>query len=172
MVERLSEHPMARAIVDGANSRILAAVDVSEFTAVTGRGVTGIVEGRGVLVGQRSFLEANNVQNLIQLDARADEWQRSGKTVMFVSIDGQFAGLLAGSDPVKSSTPEAIQLMHSMGLRIVMLTGDNEKTAQVVATSLGIDEFAAGMRPDEKLLRIQSLKNERPSSGDGGGWNE
>ncbi len=157
-VERNSEHPLAHAIVAGANERGLAIPTVEAFDSVTGGGVHGTVEGKTVLIGKRSLLASRDVQNLAALDERADELQRQGRTVMLVAVDQQFVGLLAVSDPIKNSTPEAIRTLHELGLRIIMLTGDNETTARTVADKLGIDEFHAGVRPEDKHERIKALK--------------
>jgi len=159
-VEQNSEHPLAHAIVVGAKDRKLSVPTVDQFNSVTGGGVYGIVEGKKILIGKRSLLEEKNVQHLASLDDRADELQRQGRTVMYVAVDGQFAGLVAVSDPIKPSTPEAVQSLHELGLRVIMLTGDNEKTARTVAEKLGIDEFHAGVRPEDKHERIKSLKAE------------
>lgn len=157
-VERHSEHPLARAVVAGASSRNLVAGEVHDFVSMTGSGVQGNVEGQVVLAGQRSLFDEQRVPVPGLLEARAEELRQQGRTVMFVAVDGRCAGLLAVSDPIKNSTPEAVRSLHAMGLRIVMLTGDNPTTAGVVASTLGIDEFAAALRPDEKLFRIQKLK--------------
>jgi Cu+-exporting ATPase len=159
-VEQNSEHPLARAIVAGAKDRNLSMPTVEAFDSVTGGGVQGTVEGKAVLVGKRSLLADRNVQNLAALDERADELQRQGRTVMYVAVDGRFAGLVAVSDPIKASTPEAVRTLHGLGLRVIMLTGDNEKTARVVAERLGIDEFHAGVRPEDKHERIKNLRAE------------
>jgi Cu+-exporting ATPase len=159
-VERNSEHPLAHAIVAGAKDRGLPVPTVEEFNSITGGGVYGTVEGKAVLIGKRSLLADKGVQNLAALDVRADELQRQGRTVMFVAVDGKFAGLVAVSDPIKASTPEAVRTLHDLGLRVIMLTGDNEKTARTVAEKLGIDEFHAGVRPEDKHERIKALKAE------------
>lgn len=159
-VEQNSEHPLARAIVVGARDRNLSVPTVEAFNSVTGGGVHGTAEGKAVLIGKRSLLADRDVQNLAALDARADELQKQGRTVMFVAIEQRFAGLLAVSDPIKASTLEAVQTLHSLGLRVIMLTGDNEKTAKVVAEKLGIYEFHAGVRPEDKYARIKALKSE------------
>jgi Cu+-exporting ATPase len=159
-LEQQSEHPLARAIVEGAKDRSLDLSSVDDFDSVTGGGVHGSVDGKKVLIGKRSFLEENSTSNLFHLDDRADELQQQGRTVMYVAVDGTFAGLVAVSDPIKQSTTEAVDTLHDLGLRIIMLTGDNEKTARTVAEKLGIDEFEAGVRPEDKLERIKSLKAE------------
>ncbi len=157
-VEQQSEHPLARAIVEGAKGRSLDLSSVDDFDSVTGGGVHGSVDGKKVLIGRRSFLEENGTNNLSTLGDKADELQQQGRTVMYVAVDGTFSGLVAVSDPIKQSTPEAVETLHDLGLRIIMLTGDNEKTAKTVAEKLGIDEFEAGVRPEEKHERIKSLK--------------
>ncbi len=159
-VEQNSEHPLAHAIVVGARDRKLSVPTVDQFNSVTGGGVQGNVEGKKILIGKRSLLATEDVQNLAALDDRADELQRQGQTVMYVAANGRFAGLVAVSDPIKDSTAEAVQSLHGLGLRIIMLTGDNEKTAKTVADKLGIDEFYAGVRPEDKLERIKALKAE------------
>ena len=157
-LEQQSEHPLAHAIVEGAKDRDLDLSSVDDFDSVTGGGVHGSVDGVKVLIGKRSLLEENGTSNLSVLDDRADELQQQGRTVMYVAVDGTFAGLVAVSDPIKESTLEAVETLHDLGLRIIMLTGDNEKTAKTVAEKLGIDEFEAGVRPEDKHDRIKSLK--------------
>lgn len=159
-VEQNSEHPLAHAIVVEAKDRNLTVPRVNDFGSVTGGGVHGTVEDKNVLIGKRSLLSSNNVQNLTTLDGRADALQQQGRTVMYVAVDQQFAGLVAVSDPIKQSTPEAVQSLHVLGLRLIMLTGDNEKTAKIVAEKLGIDEFHAGVRPEDKHDRIKKLRAE------------
>jgi Cu+-exporting ATPase len=159
-VEQNSEHPLAHAIVVGAKDRGLTLPTVVEFDSVTGGGVHGTVEDNKVLIGKRSLLEEKGVQNLAALDDRAVELQRQGRTVMYVAVDGRFAGLVVVSDPIKDSTHEAVQSLHGLGMRIIMLTGDNEKTAKVVAEKLGIDEFHAGVRPEDKHEQVKTLQAE------------
>ena len=159
-VEQNSEHPLAHAIVVGAKERGINVPSVEQFDSVTGGGVHGTVEGKIVLIGKRSLLADKNVQDLASMDASADELQQQGRTVMYVAVNQQFAGMLAVSDPIKSSTPEAVRALHDLGLRIIMLTGDNEKTARTVAEKLGIDEFRASVRPEDKLEKIKALHGE------------
>jgi Cu+-exporting ATPase len=159
-VEQHSEHPLAHAIVMGAKDRGLMLPAVEGFESVTGGGVHGNVESQTVLVGKRSLLAEWGVQDLAALDDQADELQRLGYTVTFVAVGGRFAGLVAVSDPIKNSTPEAVRALHDLGMRIIMLTGDNEKTAKVVGEKLGIDEFHGGVRPDDKHQRVKALRAE------------
>jgi Cu+-exporting ATPase len=159
-VEQNSEHPLARAIVAGATARSMAVPVVADFDSVTGGGARGNVEGRAVLVGKRAWLAEEGVADLAALDDRASALQQQGRTVMHVAVDGQFAGLIAVSDPIKDSTPEAVRSLHDLGLRIIMLTGDSEQTARTVAAGLGIDEFRAGVKPEGKHELVRALQAE------------
>ncbi len=159
-VEQNSEHPLAHAIVKGARDRKLNVLKVDEFNSVTGGGVQGTVEGKSVLIGKRLLLADKHVLNLAALDEQADALQQRGHTVMYIAIDQQFAGLVVVADAIKPSTLEAVRSLHELGMRIIMLTGDNEKTARTVAEELGIVEFHAGVRPEEKHERIKALKSE------------
>ncbi|MCA9088953.1 MAG: heavy metal translocating P-type ATPase, partial [Planctomycetaceae bacterium] len=159
-IEQRSEHPLAHAVVQAAKDRLLYVDDAADFDSITGGGVEGSVGGKSIVIGKRSLLAERDVEAIGELDDQAEELQQQGRTVMYVAIDQKFAGLLAVSDPVKESTAEAVQTLHELGLRIIMLTGDNEKTARFVAEKLGIDEFEAGVRPEEKHRRIKELKSE------------
>ncbi len=157
-LEQQSEHPLARAIVEGAQDRGLQLSAVDDFDSITGGGVRGSVDGAKVLIGNRPLLKDNGVSNFSALDERAVGLQQQGRTVMFVAVDNAFVGLIAVSDPIKDSTPEAVKALQGLGLRIIMLTGDNEITARTVAQQLGIDEFEAGVSPEDKHERIKALK--------------
>jgi P-type Cu+ transporter len=159
-VEQNSEHPLARAIVAGAAAQNLAVPAVAHFDSVTGGGARGSVEGREVLVGKRGWLAEEGVADLAALDDRAEALQRQGRTVMHVAVDRRLAGLIAVSDPMKASTPEAVRSLHGLGLRIIMLTGDSEETARTVAAELGIDEFRAGVKPEGKHALVRALQAE------------
>ena len=155
-LEKGSEHPLAEAIVDGAKERGVAVADASGFEAVTGKGVSGTVSGRAVALGNRAMME------LLGLDpqaasVQADALRAEGCTAMFVAVDGKLAGIVAVADPVKATTAEAIRALHESGLRIIMATGDNEKTARAVATKLGIDDIRADMLPESKKALIDEL---------------
>jgi Cu+-exporting ATPase len=156
-VERASEHPLAQAIVAGAEARGAVLTDVNDFQSLTGKGVTGTVEGRQVAIGNARLLEdlGLGVQALV---GRADELQREGQTVMFVAVNKAVAGILGVVDPTKTSTPEAIKLLHEAGLRVVMLTGDNSAIAHAVARNLGIDEVEAEVLPAQKIEAIKRLQ--------------
>jgi Cu+-exporting ATPase len=156
-LEQNSEHPLARAVVQAARERDIAIASAEEFTSVTGGGIRGRVDGRTILVGNQRFLEENDI-DLGQLAGQAADLQSQGRTVIFAAVDGKPAGLVAIADPIKASTPEAVRRLHELGLKIVMLTGDNVRTAQAVAATLGIDDYGAGMTPDMKQQRIKELR--------------
>lgn len=158
-LERGSEHPLAAAIVNGATERGIALENASNFKSVTGKGVLGEVGGRSVALGSQQFITELNV-SMDVLTAQADTLRRDGQTVMFVAIDGKAGGLLGVSDPIKESTAEAIETLHKSGIRIVMLTGDNRATADVVAQKLGIDEVMAEVLPEQKSEAIKRLQAE------------
>jgi P-type Cu+ transporter len=158
-IEQRSEHPLASAIVKGAQERDLKISNVTDFESVTAAGVMGTVDGRRVFVGKQSFLEDQGCEIPESLSQRADELRGEAKTVMFVGADGRGIGLVAVSDPIKESTPEAIQKLHDLGLQVIMLTGDNEQTARSVAGQLGIDDFAAGVNPQDKHDRVKQLRD-------------
>jgi Cu+-exporting ATPase len=158
-LEQVSEHPLAAAIVAGARARNLSIPYATSFEAAPGEGVIGVVEGHRVVLGTQSLLERHGIA-AAPLAADADARRQRGETVMVVAVDGNLAGLLAVSDPVKASTPEAIRLLHADALGIVMLTGDNETTARAVASALGIDEVIAGVMPDQKRDVVRRLQQE------------
>jgi Cu+-exporting ATPase len=156
--ESASEHPLARAIVQAAHERQIKLATPHEFDSAPGGGVTAAVDGRRVVVGNRDYVaRAAGSHGHLNLD-RADELQAAGRTVVHVAADGKLLGLVAISDPVKPSTPAMIDELHRLGLRIVMLTGDSEPTARAVARQLGIDDFAAGVSPQDKHDRIRALR--------------
>ncbi|WP_449469310.1 heavy metal translocating P-type ATPase [Sphingobium chungangianum] len=158
-VERASEHPLALAIVEAARGRSMVLPEVGAFDSPTGRGATGIVEGRRIVLGNASFLDDQGVDTSA-LAAAADDLRRDGATAIFVCIDGEAAGIIAIADPVKQTTPEALAALRKEGIRVVMLTGDNKTTAQAVAARLGIDEVEADVLPDQKSAVIAKLKSE------------
>lgn len=158
-LEQSSEHPLAAAIVSGARERGIALSKAQGFRSLTGKGVTGKVENRVVVIGTVPFLTELNIETA-SLMAQAEPLRQEGQTVMFVAIDGQPAGLLGVADPVKSTTPEAIDLLHREGLRLVMLTGDNRTTAEAVARRLHIDEVQADVLPEQKAAVVKRLQSE------------
>jgi Cu+-exporting ATPase len=159
-LERSSEHPLAAAIVAGAQERSIELPAVSDFVSHTGKGVTGTVDGRSVALGNKALLHDVGADPT-PLDARADEYRSKGQGVMFVGIDGNLAGLLVVADPVKESAASAVRALHDAGIRLVMMTGDNKLTANAVATEVGgIDEVFAEVLPQEKQAKVQQLRNE------------
>jgi Cu+-exporting ATPase len=159
-LERASEHPLAQAIVAGTEERSVALTSTSTFQSLTGKGVTGTIDGHEVAVGNTRLFEALRI-DAAQIISRADDLRREGQTVMLVAIDGHAAGLLGVADPIKASTQEAIRNLHQAGLRIVMLTGDSRVTAEAVARQLGIDEIEAEVLPEQKNVKIRQLQAER-----------
>jgi P-type Cu+ transporter len=155
-LEQRSEHPLAGAVVRAAGQTTLT--EVENFESSPGGGVQGSVTGQRVVVGKRALLERSAVRSLQQLDTLANELQREGHTVVWVGIEGEAAGLLAISDPIKSSTPEAVENLHHAGLKIIMLTGDNKETARQVASRLSIDEAVAEITPAEKQAKVVEFK--------------
>ncbi|HEY8206094.1 MAG TPA: copper-translocating P-type ATPase [Myxococcaceae bacterium] len=158
-LERASEHPLASAIVAGAAGRGLELPEAQGFEAVAGKGAMGQVESRRVAVGNQKLMEALSV-DAGALTSRAEALRADGQTVMFVAIDGQLAGLLGVADPVKDSTPEALELLRREGVQVVMLTGDSRTTAEAVARKLGIDQVEAEVLPEQKQQVVQRLKAE------------
>ncbi|MBZ9660382.1 heavy metal translocating P-type ATPase [Mesorhizobium sp. ESP-6-4] len=154
-LEKGSEHPLAEAIVGGAAARGLKLADAVDFEAITGKGVSGTVSGRKVALGNAAMMTDLGVETPA---ADAEALQAEGKTAMFVAVGGRFAGIVAVADPVKTTTAEAIKALHDKGLRIIMATGDNERTARAIAGRLGIDEVRAGLLPDEKGALVEELR--------------
>ena len=159
-LERNSEHPLAAAIVQGAKERGLVLEAVKDFRSVTAGGVLGSIAGRAVIIGKPDFLRNEKIGGLEPLEASASKLQLEGKTAMFVAIDGKPAGILAVADPIKSTTAEAIVELHALGLQIVMLTGDNRRTADAVAKELGLDSVEAGVEPAGKVACVRRLRAE------------
>jgi Cu+-exporting ATPase len=158
-LEQYSEHPLAAAIVQGAKERGVVLEATKDFRSVTAGGVLGSVAGRAVVIGKPDFLRHEGIIRLEPLQGSAAKLEEAGKTVMFVAIDGQPAGILAVADPIKSNTQAAVRELHALGLKIVMLTGDNRRTAAMVAGQLGLDAFEAGIEPAGKVAYIRKLKS-------------
>jgi Cu+-exporting ATPase len=149
-VEKNSEHPLGRAVVAATADRGIDLVETKDFESVTGSGVVGTVADKKVYIGTADYLSEQQVSIPTEFTERAAELQRQGRTILFVAADTRFAGLLAVGDPIKTSSPEAINELRRLGITIVMLTGDNERTAKTVAGQLGIEEVQAGVKPQEK----------------------
>ncbi|HRX71261.1 MAG TPA: copper-translocating P-type ATPase [Candidatus Competibacteraceae bacterium] len=158
-LERGSEHPLAAAIVNGTQERGITLGQAEHFESITGKGVMGQVDGRPVALGNRALLTALNIDPGT-LEDDAERLRTDGQTVMFVTADGQIAGLIGVADPIKETTPGAIQALHAEGLNIVMLTGDSETTARAVAKKLGLDQVIAGVLPDQKAEKVKALQQE------------
>lgn len=159
-LEQNSEHPLARAILDYAKEKDNKIEPVQNFDSVTGGGVKGSVGGKMVLVGKQKFIEGSNASVPEDLKKQAEKLQNDAQTVVWVAVEGKVAGVLGVSDPIKKTTPDAIRALHTMGLKIVMLTGDNRKTAEAIGRQLGIDQIQAELDPKSKQDIIKKLKSE------------
>jgi len=158
-LERGSEHPLAEAIVEGAEAQGAPRQEATNFEAVTGKGVRGQVGGRAVALGNAAMMREMGLDTSAA-EAKADTLRAEGKTAMFVAVDGALVGIVAVADPIKESTAQAIRELHAQGLRVIMATGDNERTAQAVAGRLGIDEVRAGVLPEAKKDLIDQLRRD------------
>jgi P-type Cu+ transporter len=158
-LERGSEHPLAESIVKGANERNIKLSEATDFEAITGKGVKGVVDGKAVALGNAKMLEELGLSSG-DLKKSADERRDEGETVMFIVLEGKIAGLVSVADPVKSTTPAALKALHEEGFRIIMATGDNERTARAVAARLGIDEIRADVMPEDKARIVEELQAE------------
>jgi Cu+-exporting ATPase len=157
-VESQSEHPLARAIVSEAIKRGIALKKAEDFLSVTGAGLQARVDGKKVLIGNQAFLRDNGVAELKELADHADRLGKQARSLVWVARDGVMMGLIGIADPVKETTPTAIQQLHAMGIKVVMATGDNPQTANAVAQQLQIDKVHAGLKPEDKQRLVQELK--------------
>ncbi|WP_145167054.1 heavy metal translocating P-type ATPase [Rhizobium sp. SJZ105] len=158
-LERGSEHPLAEAIVEAAEAQRVPRLQAEGFEAITGKGVRGKVGGRAVALGNAAMMREMGLDTALA-EAKADTLRAEGKTAMFIAVDGALAGIIAVADPIKESTAQAIRGLHGLGLRVIMATGDNERTAKAVAANLGIDEVRAGVLPEAKKELIDSLRRD------------
>jgi Cu+-exporting ATPase len=168
-LERGSEHPLAAAIVAAAQERGLELGEARDFRSIAGEGVMGAVDGRALALGNRSLFERLMIE-LEALDAKASQLRGEGQIVVFIAVDGLACGLLAVTDPIKPSTPEALRVLQKDGIRIVMLTGDTRRTAEAVARRLGIDEIVGEVLPEQKskvIKRLQAQGRVVAMAGDG-----
>jgi Cu+-exporting ATPase len=159
--EQQSEHPLASAIVSAALERKLPLDKLDNFSSTTGGGVIATTKRTNILVGQPSFLRDNKIAELGELEEQASRLQAEGQTAIFVAVSGRAAGIIAVSDPIKKSTPGAVRELKRLGLKLIMLTGDNERTAQAIAKKLGLDQVEAGVTPKEKHEWIKRLRTGR-----------
>ena len=158
-VESQSEHPLARAIVESAKQEKIELRDVIDFQSTTGGGVSGNLDGKTVLIGKEKFLADSNVRFPEELTKEARRLQERAETTVWLAVNGDAIGVLGIADPIKPTTKEAVRELHAMGLKIIMCTGDNQRTAESVAHELGIDEFKAEVMPDEKIEIVKDLKS-------------
>jgi Cu+-exporting ATPase len=161
-LERASEHPLAQAVVEGARERGVTPGEVKEFTSRAGMGVAGVVDGRRVALGSKAFLDSLGVPGAekYEMAAHAHRLRAEGQTVVFLAVNGEVAGLLGVADPIKETTPAAIEALRADGVRVVMLTGDNKVTAAFVAHRLGIEEVLAQVLPEEKAAAVKRYQEE------------
>jgi len=157
-LEQQSEHPLAAAIRNSSQERGLKLTDSREFESITGGGVTGQVGNYRVLVGKPDLLRASGVTGIEEMEPEARLLQTEGQTVVFVAIDNHVSGMIGIADPIKTSTPSAIDHLHGLGMKIIMLTGDNEATARAIGNQVGIDDVEAGIEPQHKHQRVQQLR--------------
>jgi Cu+-exporting ATPase len=158
-VERASEHPLARAIVEAAAERGIPLTDAADFDSPTGKGAVGTVSGRKIALGNARFL-AELGTSVTALEGEAERLRQEGATAIYLAVDSKAAGVIAIADPVKASTPEALKALTADGVRVVMLTGDNKTTAQAVGRRLGITEVEAEVLPDQKSAVVEKLRRE------------
>jgi P-type Cu+ transporter len=158
-LERASEHPLAAAIVRGAEERAISFSKVDSFESITGKGVRGMIAGRSVVIGNRALIDESKIDTG-NLNEEAERLRADGQTVMFVIINERASGLIAVADPIKPSTPEAIEALHAEGMRIVMVTGDHRTTAQAVGEKLNIDQVISDVLPEEKLAIVKRLQDQ------------
>jgi Cu+-exporting ATPase len=158
-LEKGSEHPLAAAIVKGAEEKDIALTSTESFESITGKGVSGIVEGKKILLGNRKLLDDTGIDPG-DLSKRAETMRSDGQTVMFVAVDGKAAGLVGVADPIKETSAEAIAGLHKDGVKVVMLTGDSATTARAVAKKLGLDDVVAEVLPDQKADAVIKFQNE------------
>jgi copper-(or silver)-translocating P-type ATPase len=158
-VESQSEHPLARAIVEGAKKEKIALRDVTDFQSTTGGGVSANLDGKTILIGKEKFLADSNVRFSEVLAKEAHRLQEKAQTSVWVAVNGDAVGILGIADAIKPTSKEAVRELHEMDLKIIMCTGDNQRTAESVARELGIDEFKAEVMPDEKIEIVKHLKS-------------
>lgn len=158
-VEKVSEHPLAQAIVDGAQGRKLELAEVKDFEAIPGHGVSAKVEDKNILIGNLKLMNRENIA-LGSLEEKSKSLADDGKTPMFISIDNKAAGIIAVADTVKEDSAEAIKALQSMGIEVVMITGDNRRTAEAIARKVGVTRVLAEVLPEDKAKNIQQLQAE------------
>ena len=158
-LENASEHPIAKAIVNGASAKNIRISSVKNFITPIGKGVVGEVDGKKILIGNVRLMTENGV-DFTELKSQSEKLKEEGATVVFIAVEGKIAGLLEVSDPIKLTTFTAVKDLQNIGLKIIMLTGDGQKTAAYVAKELGISEFFAEVLPEDKSKIIAELKSQ------------
>ena len=157
-IEQSSEHPLARAIIDYAKEKSAKIGSVQDFESITGGGIKGKLNGQNIILGKQKFFEEEKINIPENLKNESIQLQAKAQTVVWVAVEGKVAGILGISDPIKKTTPQAIEALHQMGIRVVMLTGDNQKTAEVIAKELNIDEYQAELEPKSKQEIVKKFK--------------
>lgn len=169
-LEKSSEHPLAHAIVNGAKEKNILPKEVSAFNSITGKGITGNIDNVSIAIGNKKILQEYNIEPTNEVQSKIEALQQNGETVMFIIIKNSLAGFISVADPIKSSSAAAIQKLQSLGLEVIMLTGDNNNTAKAVADKLNLNGFEADMLPQDKFEKIQALQQSGKSvamAGDG-----
>ena len=156
-VEYLSEHPLGLSIVDEAKNRNLGLLEVKDFSSLTGLGISSTVDGKSIFIGNEKLMLENNIDTKDSLE-KAEKYASEGKTPLFIAVDSELAGIIAVADQIKASSLETVEKLHSLGLEVVMLTGDNKKTAQVIANQLSIDKVVSEVLPEDKANEIKKLQ--------------
>ena len=156
-VEYLSEHPLGLAIVDEAKNRNIELLEVKDFSSLTGLGISSTVDGKSVFIGNEKLMLENNIVIKDSVE-KAEKYASEGKTPLFIAVDSELAGIIAVADQIKASSLETVERLHSLGLEVVMLTGDNRKTAQVIAEQLSIDKVVSEVLPEDKANEIKKLQ--------------
>jgi len=156
-VEYLSEHPLGLAIVDEAKNRNLELLEVKDFNSLTGLGISSTVDGKSILIGNEKLMIENNIVTKDSVE-KAEKYASEGKTPLFIAVDSEFAGIIAVADQIKESSLKTVEKLHSLGLEVVMLTGDNRKTAQVISEQLSIDKVVSEVLPEDKANEIKKLQ--------------
>ncbi len=157
-LEKASEHPLAEAFLEAARERKIELLKVEVFETITGKGVSGTIDGKRILLGNERFLAANSSDFSAEIPSQIEKFRAEGQTLTFMSVDGEFAGFFGVADEIKESAREAIEELHRQKIEIVMLTGDNRQTAEAIAKKLNIDKVFADVLPDEKAFKVKELQ--------------
>ncbi len=159
-VEASSEHPVGQAIVKGAEERRMVLPRVESFSSVAGHGVRAVAEGRGVSVGRRRFVTEQGLLLSGEIEGQASELEAAGRTAVFAGWDGQVRGLLGVADTLRENAPEVVRRLHAMGLEVVMITGDNSRTAEAIGKEVGVDRVLAEVLPEDKVKEVRRLQDD------------